>query len=144
MTAGDDTAINSLHRADTLPMGVVPDQAAEPVDGTVYVVRRLRGHLVAGRVLARIDAPTGKQARSRAARHLGVPLLPWQLLDEDDPDAGWWTASGLLVEQYAVFEHASRWLLLGDVTRSPHPHMDVLRTETPMSRPASTWFSSDS
>lgn len=155
VNAGDDTAINSLHRADTLPMGAVPDPAPDLVDGTVYVVRRNRRHLMAGRVLGRIDAHSGHQARSRAAGHLGVALLPWQPLDED---AGWWTATGLLVEQYALVEHANRWLLLGDVTRIPRPRVvtdedaqmwaeDVLRTGSPLRwerGSKSTWFSSNS
>ncbi|TMR23238.1 hypothetical protein ETD86_09020 [Nonomuraea turkmeniaca] len=127
--------------------------------GTVYVLRRHRQHLVAGIVLARMPrACTTSMAKSWAARQVVARLRPWEPLDEADPDGGWHTTSGLLVEQYALFRHPGGWYLLDVVSRVPRPRIvtdddaqawaaDVLTPDTPLSWErgpatvsATTWY----
>ncbi|WP_127939527.1 hypothetical protein [Nonomuraea polychroma] len=136
-----------------------PDRAAPAETGTVYVLRRHRRHLVAGILLARMPRLcTTPQAKSWAGRQVAARLRPWEPFDEADPDGGWHTTSGLLVEQYALYRHPGGWHLVGVVSRIPRPRIvtdddaqawaaDVLRPAGPLSWErgpatvsATTWY----
>ncbi|MGP3962776.1 hypothetical protein ACTWPT_42965 [Nonomuraea sp. 3N208] len=138
-----------------------PERAAPtPAEtGSVYVLRRHRRHLVAGTLLARMPrVSTTPQAKSWAARQVAARLRPWEPFDEADPDGGWHTTSGLLVEQYALYRHPGGWHLLGVVSRIPRPRIvtdedakawaaDVLRPVAPLTWErgpvtvgATTWY----
>jgi hypothetical protein len=93
------------------------------LDLRTYVLRRHRRHLVVGTLLSHTPRTlTNHQAQYWATRQATtgtILLLPWKLFDEADPDGGWHTISGLLVEQYALYRHLDGWHLLGAVTRVP-------------------------
>ncbi len=124
-----------IRAADTHPIavfaaGVLPPAAASPAAapeaaGVVHVLRRHGRHLLAGVLLGHTSRPlTEHQAKSWATRRLAASttsLLPWKPVDEADPDSGWHTSSGLLVERYALYRHPSGWQLLGAVTRAARP-----------------------
>ncbi|MEV0385577.1 hypothetical protein [Nonomuraea sp. NPDC050643] len=108
---------------DTQPVAVAAP--APRAVRTVYVLRRHRRQLVVGVLLDHTTHPlANRQARAWATRQAAAgatSLLPWRLIDEADPESGWHTTSGLLVEQYVLYRHPGGWHLLGAVTRASRP-----------------------